>query len=34
VRWDGEKEVILEDPETNKLLQREYRAPSKYPKIG
>ena len=31
VRWDGEKEVILDDPEANKLLKREYRDPWKYP---
>jgi predicted dehydrogenase len=31
VRWDGEKEVILDDPDANKLLRREYRDPWKYP---
>jgi predicted dehydrogenase len=31
VRWDGEKEICLDDPEANKLLTREYRAPWKYP---
>jgi predicted dehydrogenase len=31
VRWDGEKEVILDDPEANKLLRREYRDPWEYP---
>ena len=31
VRWDGEKEVIPGDPEANKLLKREYRAPWEYP---
>jgi predicted dehydrogenase len=31
VRWDGQKEVILNDPEANKLLKREYRDPWKYP---
>jgi len=34
VKWDGEKEVILDDPNANKLLKREYRAPWKYPKIA
>jgi len=34
VAWDGEKEVILNDPEANKLLERPYRAPWVYPKIG
>jgi predicted dehydrogenase len=34
VKWDGEKEVILDDPEANKLLQREYRSPWKYPKVA
>jgi hypothetical protein len=31
VNWDGEKELILNDPDANKLLRREYRAPWKYP---
>lgn len=31
VEWDGEKEVIVEDPEANKLLGRDYRAPFQYP---
>ena len=31
VRWDGAKEQILDDPEANKHLRREYRAPWKYP---
>jgi len=31
VQWDGEKQLIVGDPEANKLLQREYRAPWKYP---
>jgi predicted dehydrogenase len=31
VDWDGEKQVIVGDPEANKLLRREYRAPWKYP---
>ena len=34
IQWDGEKEIILNDPEANKLLEREYRAPWKYPKVG
>jgi predicted dehydrogenase len=33
VAWDGEKEVIRNDPEANKLLSRPYRAPWEYPKI-
>jgi predicted dehydrogenase len=32
VEWDGEKEVIKNDPEANKLLSRPYRAPWQYPK--
>ncbi len=32
VDWDGEKERILDDPDANKLLKREYRAPWEYPK--
>ena len=31
IRWDGEKEVIIGDPEANKLLKREYRKPWVYP---
>jgi predicted dehydrogenase len=34
IRWDGEKEVIVGDPEANKLLRREYRAPWKYPEVA
>ena len=34
VRWDGEKEVVLDDPEANRLLRREYRHPWKYPEIS
>ncbi|QNF32541.1 Gfo/Idh/MocA family oxidoreductase [Adhaeribacter swui] len=33
VIWDGEKEVILNDPEANKLLSREYRGEWKYPMV-
>lgn len=32
VYWDGEKEVILNDPEANQRLGRPYRAPWEYPK--
>jgi predicted dehydrogenase len=31
IKWDGEKELILEDEEANRLLSRQYRAPWKYP---
>jgi hypothetical protein len=31
LEWDGEKEVVVGDPEANKLLSREYRGPWKYP---
>ena len=31
--WDGEKEIILNDPEANKLLKREYRKPWEYPSV-
>ncbi|MDQ3258473.1 MAG: Gfo/Idh/MocA family oxidoreductase [Acidobacteriota bacterium] len=31
VRWDGKQEQIIDDPEANQLLRREYRAPWKYP---
>ena len=33
LRWDGEKETILDDPEAAKLLSRPYRAPWKYPEV-
>jgi predicted dehydrogenase len=33
VEWDGEKEVIVGDPEANELLRREYRDPWKYPEV-
>ena len=31
IQWDGQKQVIVDDPEANKLLKRDYRAPWKYP---
>jgi hypothetical protein len=31
VAWNGEKEIILNDPEANKLLRREYRGEWNYP---
>lgn len=34
VRWDGEKEVILDDPDANKRLFRAYRKPWVYPDIA
>ncbi|MBM4087844.1 MAG: Gfo/Idh/MocA family oxidoreductase [Planctomycetes bacterium] len=34
VRWDGEKHQILDDPEANKLLRREYREPWQYPEFA
>ena len=33
VEWDGEKEVIIGDPEANKLLRRKYRKPWVYPQV-
>ncbi|MHC4463154.1 MAG: Gfo/Idh/MocA family oxidoreductase [Planctomycetota bacterium] len=32
IKWDGEKEIIIGDPEANKLLYRKYRKPWVYPK--
>jgi predicted dehydrogenase len=32
--WDGQKELITNDAEANKLLSREYRGEWKYPTIG
>jgi predicted dehydrogenase len=34
VEWDGEKEIILNDPEANKLLSRAYRGEWEYPKLS
>lgn len=31
VEWDADKEAIVNDPEANSLLRREYRGPWKYP---
>lgn len=31
LEWDGDKHVILNDPEANHLLSREYRSPWQYP---
>ncbi len=33
IEWDGEKERAVDNEEANKLLEREYRAPWKYPKV-
>jgi len=33
VEWDGENEIIVGDPEANKLLRREYRKPWVYPEV-
>jgi predicted dehydrogenase len=33
IEWDGEKEIILNDPEANKLLSRPYRGPWEYPQV-
>ncbi len=33
IAWDGDKEVILNDPEANQLLSRPYRTPYQYPKL-
>jgi hypothetical protein len=33
IDWDGEKELILNDKEANKLLCRDYRKGWEYPKI-
>lgn len=31
IQWDGVKEQIIDDPEANRLLRRDYRAPWVYP---
>ncbi|MDF1754259.1 MAG: Gfo/Idh/MocA family oxidoreductase [Verrucomicrobiales bacterium] len=33
IKWDGEKEQIIGDPEANQLLRREYRGEWKYPEV-
>lgn len=33
IEWDGEKEVIIGDPEANRLLRRRYRKPWVYPEV-
>ncbi|MHC5542026.1 Gfo/Idh/MocA family protein, partial [Singulisphaera rosea] len=33
IEWDGEKQVILNDAEANKLLSRDYRKPWDYPTV-
>lgn len=34
VAWDGEKQLIIDDADANKLLQRQYRGEWQYPKVG
>jgi hypothetical protein len=34
VKWDGQKEQIIGDPEANKLLRREYRKPWVYSQVS
>jgi hypothetical protein len=31
IQWDGEKEIIANNPEANQYLKRDYRAPWIYP---
>ena len=33
IQWDGEKEMVIGDPEANKLLSRKYRKGWEYPKV-
>ena len=33
IAWDGDKELILDDPEANALLKRDYRGEWKYPEV-
>jgi len=33
IQWDGVKERVVGDPEANKLLKRDYRAPWQYPSV-
>ncbi|MBR9999023.1 MAG: Gfo/Idh/MocA family oxidoreductase [Cyclobacteriaceae bacterium] len=34
INWDGEKEMILDDPEALSLMKRDYRAPWVYPELS
>ncbi len=34
VRWDGDREQIVNDPEATRLMRRDYRAPWVYPEPG
>ena len=34
IRWDGETEKILEDPEASSLMKRTYREPWQYPDLN
>ena len=31
IEWDGDKQEVINDPEANKLLSREYRKGYEYP---
>ncbi len=33
VTWDGDKQIVLNDPEAEKLMRREYRGPWEYPEV-
>jgi hypothetical protein len=33
VYWNGEKQIIVNDPEAKKLMSRAYRAPWEYPEF-
>ena len=33
IKWDGDREVIIDDPQANELLCREYRKPWVYPEV-
>ena len=33
IRWDGEREEVIDDPKANELLRREYRKPWEYPEV-
>jgi len=33
IKWDGKKEVIIDDPQANELLRRDYRKPWVYPQV-
>jgi predicted dehydrogenase len=34
IKWDGDKQMVKDDPEAQQMMRRAYRAPWKYPEVG